>query len=461
MKKLDEILKKLRKEKSELDWIEVKSAKKGVPEKLYKSLSALTNREDGGYMLFGVSDAPNFIITGVSDLDKLQSVLANMSRNEMEPPIDLQMETETIKNKVILLTRVPETLYYQKPCYYKPAGIVNGSYIRVGDGDRHLTEYEVLTLLANHKKALDDTKIVEEAKDFSKSKYIYDYIDLLIKENPTASFLKGKKEEIKERLGLTKKSFPSLASVLCLSPYPQQYFSSLTVHFLQPSIDKENVRYLDNKKFEGNIPEIINRASNYILSKLSQRTIIEGTERRDRYEISEVIIREVVRNALIHRDYSERACGTPVQVFMHNDKLEFINPGGLYGPVSTKNLVNSLSTRNALIVKILEDLKIVENRGGGIDEILKSCKEYNLEPPKFINEISSFKVIIYREERVQDEEKSINTFLKDNKSFSTKNVMEYFKISRTNAIEYVIRKMLKQNLVERKGKGRGTKYYRI
>lgn len=52
-----------------------------------------------------------------------------------------------IDGRAVVTVEVPELPFADKPCYYGPAGWVAGAYIRVADGDRRLTPYEVQALL--------------------------------------------------------------------------------------------------------------------------------------------------------------------------------------------------------------------------------------------------------------------------------------------------------------------------
>jgi ATP-dependent DNA helicase RecG len=79
-------------------------------------------------------------------------------------------------------------------------------------------------------------------------------------------------------------------------------------------------------------------------------------------------------------------------VRMFADRLEVQSPGGLFGNVTLENLEYEHSTRNARLMRMMEDLHVVENRGSGIKAILQAMREANLEPPAFDDRRSSFRV---------------------------------------------------------------------
>ena len=126
---------------SEQDNIEVKSAAKGAP-KIYDSLSSLSNRPGGGVIIFGLDEEKGFEPVGVYNLNDLRKKVGEAAV-QMEPPIRLTFSSVKYKEAIILAAEVPQCPIEYKPCYYKPAGLHGGSYIRVSDGDRKMTDYEI------------------------------------------------------------------------------------------------------------------------------------------------------------------------------------------------------------------------------------------------------------------------------------------------------------------------------
>lgn len=149
-------------------------------------------------------------------------------------------------------------------------------------------------------------------------------------------------------------------------------------------------RFIDNRKFEGTVDEIVEDAVLHVLSSLRKSSLIEGMFRRDIPEYPEVAIREAVINAVAHRDYSWLALGSYVQIRLFADRLEIQSPGGLYGPVSVETIEDNQSTRNKALVRFLEDFHLVENRGSGIPAMIRALRAANLEPPVFEDRRTTF-----------------------------------------------------------------------
>ena len=109
---------------------------------------------------------------------------------------------------------------------------------------------------------------------------------------------------------------------------------------------------------------------------MKQTTLIEGVLHRVIPEYPEEALREALVNAVAHRDYSSYVLGSQVRIEMYADRLEIISPGRLFGPVSLTNLETAQASRNQLLVRLLGEVGLVENRGSGIGNGLPFYRAY-------------------------------------------------------------------------------------
>jgi len=134
---------------------------------------------------------------------------------------------------------------------------------------------------------------------------------------------------------------------------------------------------------------------------MSVKTIISGKtgKREDKTEYPVKAIREGVLNALIHRDYSIHSEGVYVQIRMYKDRIEIQNPGGLFGRISIDLLgkKKNYDARNPNIIRILEDMEIVENRGSGIPTMIDEMHHHGLKAPVFDDIRGGFLVTFCRD----------------------------------------------------------------
>lgn len=405
-----ELVAHLRRVRADLTHIEAKAAQSDLPKRLWETVSAFSNTRGGGTILLGVSEEANFAITGVNNVSKTQQDLANLC-SSMEPPVRAHIEIHEINGKHVVTAEIPELPAAHKPCFHPSAGLTNGAFIRVADGDRKLSHYEVQILLSARGQPKDDEEPVPGTGVADLQSRLVKGLLTRLRRRPVTPFLKLSDEAvlrtIKVLVPLGNKSVCSLGGLLSLGKYPQQFFPGLALNFVvypgsevgEPGSNQE--RFLDNVRVDGPIPAMLEPAMAVLRRNRKQRSIVRGLYREDIDEYPSTAFREALINALAHRDLSSAARGTPVQVQMLQNRLSVVNPGGLFGPVTVDLLGREgiSSTRNVTMLRLLEDITpsgerqaVCENRGSGVGAMFASLQQAGLPEPDFDDRISSFRV---------------------------------------------------------------------
>ncbi|MCD8095022.1 MAG: putative DNA binding domain-containing protein [Ruminococcus sp.] len=399
---LIEIIEGLKRKKSESNFIEVKSAEKGCP-KIFDTLSSFSNQQNGGIIIFGLKESDDFNICGVYDAENLQKRIMEQSL-QMEPPIRPLITVVNIDNKNVLSAEIQEIDNFSKPCFYKGAGRLKGSYVRVGDSDRVMTEYEVYSYEAFKRKLEDELRVAQRAcwEDI----YTNNLKNFIVKlKAQKHNFDSLSDEKILRLQGfITYNREPTLAGIMLFSDYPQAFFPQLCITAVSVPGTQMSVvgnvgeRFIDNKRIDGNITQMLDEAIMFVRRNMKTKTVINQNtgKRTDLTEYPVVAIRELIINALVHRDYSIYTDSTPITIKMFSDRIEIENPGGLYGRMTLDQLGKfSADTRNPFIANALEVLGETENRYSGIPTVLNSMAEYGLVPPQFASERGVFRVTLF------------------------------------------------------------------
>lgn len=395
--------------KCETQVLEIKAAEQGCPKRLYDTLSSFSNQDDGGIIVFGVDEKENYNECGVYDPQDIQKKI-NEQCLQMEPAVRPLLTVAEKGGKYFVSAEVPGIGLADRPCYYQGRGRLKGSYIRVGDSDEPMTEYEVYSYEAFRKKYQDDIREVPRASLKVLDQELPEtYINRLKAEKPNISALAD--ETIYELMSITKDGMVTLSSLLLFCKYPQAYFPQLCITaVVLPGDDIGDIggygeRFVDNKRIEGNLPEMLDQALAFVRKNMRIKTIINPNsgKREDRTDYPIIAVREALLNTLVHRDYSIHTEGMPIQILMYPDRIEIRNPGGIYGRLRVDQLGKMQpDTRNPVLVTALEVMGLTENRYSGIPTIRRSMKDFNLEDPVFADERGTFTVILYNRDSIRD-----------------------------------------------------------
>ncbi len=117
----------------------------------------------------------------------------------------------------------------------------------------------------------------------------------------------------------------------------------------------------------------------FIMSQLPQNEVIEDAIRAEVKLIPDLVIRELVANALIHQDFM--VTGVSVMIEIYSDRVEITNPGKPI--VEVERFIDGYQSRNERLADLMRRLGICEEKGSGIDKVVHSAELYQLPAPDF------------------------------------------------------------------------------
>jgi len=211
---------------------------------------------------------------------------------------------------------------------------------------------------------------------------------------------------------------PSLAGLLSVGRYPQQFFPQLMVSVaVYPHVERGRggpggIRFLDSAALGGAIPDMVVDTLQVVQRNMRIVSRVIGAGRLDQWEIEPEVIREAIVNALMHRDYSPQAQGTQVQVDVFPDRIEVSSPGGLFGNVRLEGLGESgtSSSRNPRLAALLQEAgdpvtgrPVAENRGSGVSMMIDRVRQDIGVVPLFTANLDQFRVVVPRSSPVTPE----------------------------------------------------------
>ena len=407
------VVPRLRAAATDLESVEVKSAAGGFPDSVLKSISAFSNGR-GGLLIFGLSDA-DFLPVPI-DAAKLAADLASACSDDLEPTVRPAIGICDVEGNPVVAARIPPQGHQHRPCYVLAEGMNQGSYIRVHDGNRHLTDYEIHVMVSGRGQPADDAAPVDGARLEQLDDALVSDLLRRLRQRRGEIFTDLADHDVLHMLGVLTDRQPdspvTLAGLLALGRYPQQFVPQLAASFVVlPTMDgtplADGTRFIDNQPLDGPIPAIVAQAVSAMQRNMRRRSVVEGAGRQDIWDYPTEAIREIVANALMHRDYHPTAQGTQVRISLYPDRLEVASPGGLHGihagHTDVAHLIDSSinSTRNALLARLLEDVVIpgtgrpvCENRGSGLRAAVQALDRVGTGRPELDDRVRELVVTV-------------------------------------------------------------------
>lgn len=396
---LQRLLQQVQQQKTETPALEIKTAATSYPTGLYDTLSSFSNQDDGGIILFGVDEKNGFEEVGVYDAQDLQKHVVEQC-NQMEPKVRPLFTVLDQNGQVFVSAEIPGLDVADRPCFYSGRGRLKGSYVRVGDADEHMTEYEIYSYEAFRKKYQDDIRPVERATTQALDMTaIENYLLKLKLDRPNLAQMDNR--QVMELMGITKNGVPTVAAVLLFGVYPQAYFPQLCITAISVpgtqvgELGSAGERFTDNRRIEGPLTQMLDEAIAFVRKNTKFKTIVDeqSGKRMDKSDYPITAVREAILNALIHRDYSIHTEGMPIQLLLFEDRFELRNPGGLYGRLRLDQLGKvQPDTRNPVLAVAMEVLDQTENRYSGIPTIYRELSMANMPKPEFSDRQGTFTV---------------------------------------------------------------------
>ena len=404
---LNATLAQLRARRGDSTSIEVKRGTGGVPS-MAETLCAFANMPNGGTVILGVDEGDaEFTVVGVQDIAQLEAGLVSSARHRVRPEPHIEFQTVEIEKKHVLIAAVSPL-----PLADKPARVGDRAYLRQADGDypMHAHEERMIEVARLH----SDEQVnydLEPAKGRDRDDLNSDLTDLYVNQVRSRDRRLADESDgqvLRRTNVLTASGEPTLAGLYALGEYPQGQYPALTVTAaVQLAGGEGQARNRNLQDFTGPLPVLLDELLQWVESNLNTDHVYRGDGHME--TVSELplnAIRELLANALVHRDLGPNTLGTgkQVQVRLTDRSLFIQSPGGLRG-VSLSQLESVEHAQAAVNQRLYHIAKrlttqngasIIEGEGGGIREVFRTTKQRGLRDPQLIDTGVQFKALLWR-----------------------------------------------------------------
>lgn len=444
---------------------------------LIETLCAFGNMPDGGTIICGVDAVAD--VVGIHDPAALERRIANCASERIEPPVQVQFARVTVDDQTVVVANVHGRFAYAEVHRVKAT---NTTYLRCIDGNRVLSDPEIQYLAtAGQPSRHDQVPVDSTTQHHLDSKLIQKFLHTARLSSPRLSQaddtailrMKGILEPDGDRL--------TVAGLYALGSYPQQFLPSLSITaWLRSSTVPEAFERYD---FDGPLPELLERAVRWVVRNIqSSRVPDAGGDGCYATPVPIHAIREVIANALVHRDLNQSSWGQNIQLVLEDDRLTVTSPGGLWA-VSKEQLGHTAAqpTSNELLYGICRFTpvsgghSVVNAERGGLREVNRMLRSVGLKATQLVNTGLECVIVFGRPARPTEADqewlsalsqhqtltqvqKYILITMRRGQQWSGDAVQETFIRRRATAIEHELQDLVARGLVGNSGTGKRSAY---
>ena len=272
--------------------------------------------------------------------------------------------------------------------------------------------------------------------------------------------------ELLDRLRLTENGLIKRAGILLFAKDPQKY---ITGAYIKIAYFENDVDLVFQDVIEGSLFNQVDKVFDLLFSKYLKALIsYEGIQRIEQFDYDIGSLREIIHNAIVHKDYSS---GTPIQIGVHKDKMFVYNNGQLPQNWTIETIIGKHRSEpfNPDIANTFFKAGLIESWGRGIEKVIQNSKKYNGVIPTFTwqsglnvefsshypnqEKSSPISSPISSPKYKEKTEDKIITLIKENSKITTEILAQEIGISK-RAVLKQISKLKQLNIIKRNGSPR-------
>jgi ATP-dependent DNA helicase RecG len=337
----------------------------------------------GGVIFIGKDDNGN--VVDVSDYKKLMDDIPNKIRNAIGITVEVNLHEENENHFIEIIT----------PPYSVPISLRGRYYYRSGSTKQELTGASLNEfLLKKSGKTWDD--VIEPRASFNDidKKAVNTFLKASenagrLPENNDLSIL-----ELLEKLRLTENGQLKRSAIILFGKEPSKFYPNTFVKIGRFGKDDADLKFQETE--EGNLIVLLQVVLNQLNHKFLIRAIeFEGLHRIEKGEYPVAAIREMLLNALVHRNYM----GAPIQIRVYDDKISIWNEGTLPNGLTLDALKRSHSSRprNPILADVCFKGGYIDAWGRGTIKIIDTCKQAELPEPEMKELDGGFSITLFKD----------------------------------------------------------------
>lgn len=343
----------------------------------------------GGMIVFGVEDKTGQIVgLSYSEIQKVSNEISTVANDQVRPVIYLETEVTLVDGKRLLIAYIHEGS--NKP--YKTLG--GNIWVKQGSDKRRIVENnEILSLFqASGSYHADEAVIAGTSMADLEVAYINDYFQRVYGKSKESFGMPV--DKLLTSLGILGQGGQvTRAGMLFFGQYPQMRMPTYTIKAVAYyGNDIGGSDYRDSRDIIGTVPMMFREGMSFLKSNLHHLQAGQNFNSVGKLEIPEVVLEELLQNALVHVDLLGSAY---IRLLIFDNRIEIINPGSLFGGLTVEDIrLGKSKQRNHLMAEFCARTMIYRGLGSGIPRVLKEDAKID-----FVSDDNTgdFKTIIWRD----------------------------------------------------------------
>jgi len=271
--------------------------------------------------------------------------------------------------------------------------------------------------------------------------------------------------ELFEKLRLTEIGQLKRSAIVLFGKDPSKFYPNTFVKIGRFGKDDTDLKFQETE--EGNLIVLLQGVLNQLNHKFLIKTIeFEGMHRIEKGEYPVAAIREMLLNALVHRNYM----GAPIQIRVYDNKLSIWNEGNLPDGLTIDALKRSHSSRprNPIIADVCFKGGYIDAWGRGTIKIIDTCKQAVLPEPEMIELDGGFSITLFKDNisreklgklGLNDRQVKAVLIVKEGGKITNSKYQELFDVSKATATRDLTELVENFGLLDKVGQtGVGTAY---
>ncbi|KAA6339139.1 hypothetical protein EZS27_012913 [termite gut metagenome] len=345
-----------------------------------------------GYLLIGVHDKTSEL-SGLKATDRiLQNISAIRSDGNILPQPVMTVHKYSFDKGDVIVVEVT-------PAHFPPVRYKGTIWIRIGPRRAIANEMEERLLIekrTSNAKTFDEQPCLGsmiEDMNVSLFKMVY------LPKSVSSEVLANDKRDVKLQLASLRfydlvYDCPTNAGILMFGNNVRYFFPVAYIQYVRFEGTAVSSNVLADAQFSGNLISIVNDLNSFVkINIVKKRPIpVSALIEENVYNYSDTAIREFLMNSLMHRSYE---ITSPIKFYQYSDRIEIVNPGGLYGNARPENFPNVSDYRNLVLAESMRVMGFVNRFNRGIETAQLDLKDNGNEPARFdLETLGVFGVIV-------------------------------------------------------------------